>query len=210
MRRQLSASAAFVLLLSTSAWAQLASQTALVGTVTDSAGAVVPGANVVAVNVGTADKYEATTNAEGYYNIQFAQARPLRDHRQPIRILDLQGHGHRGRYQPGGAHERRAAGGRDHRDRDRRGQGPGARHRPPHRLGDHQRARRRRAAPDRTQRLEPGRHHAGRPGRAQQRHRPQLPRRRTARDPEQPVPRRHQLDRPTCWPRRACGRSRTR
>ncbi len=56
-----------------SAWAQLASQTALVGTVTDSADAVVPGAQVVAVNTGTRDTYEATTNAEGYYNIQFVR-----------------------------------------------------------------------------------------------------------------------------------------
>jgi hypothetical protein len=73
MRRQLSACAAFVLLLSTSAWAQLASQTALVGTVTDSGGSVVPGAQVVAVNVSTQDTYEVNTNTEGYYNIQFAK-----------------------------------------------------------------------------------------------------------------------------------------
>src|SRR6266508_2281717 len=58
-------------LLATSAWAQLASQTALVGTVTDSGGLVVPGAQVVAVNAGTQDTYEAVTNAEGYFNIQF-------------------------------------------------------------------------------------------------------------------------------------------
>ena len=32
-----------------------------------------PGAQVVAVNVGTKDTYEATTNAEGYYNIQFVR-----------------------------------------------------------------------------------------------------------------------------------------
>ena len=61
------------LCLATSASAQLASQTALVGTVTDSGGLVVPGAQVVAVNVGTKDTYEATTNAEGYYNIQFVR-----------------------------------------------------------------------------------------------------------------------------------------
>ncbi|PYQ02647.1 MAG: hypothetical protein DMF83_23135, partial [Acidobacteria bacterium] len=61
------------LLLATSAWAQLASQTALVGTVTDSGGLVVPGAHVVAVNVGTKDTYEATTNSEGYYHIQFVR-----------------------------------------------------------------------------------------------------------------------------------------
>src|SRR5262245_18748570 len=53
--------------------AQLASQTALVGTVSDSTGSVVPGASVVAVNTGTQDTYRATTNAEGYYNIQFVR-----------------------------------------------------------------------------------------------------------------------------------------
>ena len=59
------------LLLTTSAWAQLASQTALVGTVTDSGGLAVPGAQVVAVSIGTKDTYETTTNGEGYYQIQF-------------------------------------------------------------------------------------------------------------------------------------------
>src|SRR5947209_11440600 len=61
------------LFCATGAWAQLASQTALVGTVTDSSGLVVPGAQVVAVNAGTRDTYETTTNAEGYYNIQFVR-----------------------------------------------------------------------------------------------------------------------------------------
>jgi hypothetical protein len=56
-----------------SGWAQLASQTALVGTVTDQGGLIVPGAQVVAVNAGTRDTYETTTNAEGYYNIQFVR-----------------------------------------------------------------------------------------------------------------------------------------
>ena len=56
-----------------SASAQLASQTALVGTVTDSGGGVLPGATVVAVNTGTKDTYEATTNAQGQYNIQFVR-----------------------------------------------------------------------------------------------------------------------------------------
>jgi hypothetical protein len=73
MRRQLSLGVGIVLLLATGAWAQLASQTALVGTVTDSGGLVVPGAQVVAVNAGTKDTYEATTNSEGYYNIQFVR-----------------------------------------------------------------------------------------------------------------------------------------
>ncbi len=71
MRRTTTLSLVLGLLLSTNAWAQLASQTALVGTVADSGGAVVPGAQVVAVNVGTKDTYEATTNSEGYYHIQF-------------------------------------------------------------------------------------------------------------------------------------------
>jgi outer membrane receptor protein involved in Fe transport len=61
------------LLVATDVSAQLATQTALVGTVTDSGGLVVPGAQVVAVNTGTSDTYEATTNAEGYYNIPFVR-----------------------------------------------------------------------------------------------------------------------------------------
>ena len=61
------------LLLAPAAYAQLASQTALVGTVTDAGGLVLPGASVVAVNVGTRDTYEATTNAEGDYYIQFVK-----------------------------------------------------------------------------------------------------------------------------------------
>ena len=65
--------AGVVVLLASSAWAQLATQTALVGTVTDSTGGVVPGATVVAVNTGTQDTYEATTNAQGYYNLQFVR-----------------------------------------------------------------------------------------------------------------------------------------
>jgi len=74
MVRRALLSLSFCLFAATSAWAQLASQTALVGTVTDSDGLAVPGAQVVAVNAGTRDTYEATTNAEGYYNIQFVRA----------------------------------------------------------------------------------------------------------------------------------------
>src|SRR5262245_24492909 len=73
MTRRLPVFLSLCVLLATSAWAQLASQTALVGTVTDSGGLVVPGAQVVAVNSGTKDTYEATTNAEGYYSIQFVK-----------------------------------------------------------------------------------------------------------------------------------------
>ena len=73
MTRRISSLVCFCLLLATSSWAQLASQTALVGTVTDSAGAVIPGASVIAVNLGTSDRYEALTNSEGYYDIQFVR-----------------------------------------------------------------------------------------------------------------------------------------
>jgi hypothetical protein len=57
----------------TSAAAQLATQTALVGTVSDSSKSVLPGATVVAINIGTQDKYETTTNDQGYFNIQFVR-----------------------------------------------------------------------------------------------------------------------------------------
>jgi len=73
MMRRVSLFLALALVLAVNAGAQLASQTALVGSVTDQDGLVVPGAQVVAVNVGTRDTYETTTNAEGYYNIQFVR-----------------------------------------------------------------------------------------------------------------------------------------
>jgi hypothetical protein len=71
MVRHVFLSMSFVVLLAGSAAAQLANQTAIVGTVTDSSRAVIPGATVVAVNTGTQDRYEAVTNEQGYYNIQF-------------------------------------------------------------------------------------------------------------------------------------------
>src|SRR6266545_1457522 len=73
MLRRISSLLGLALFVATSASAQLASQTALVGTVTDSGNLVVPGAQVVAVNRGTKDTYQATTNSEGYYNIQFVR-----------------------------------------------------------------------------------------------------------------------------------------
>ena len=65
--------AALSLLLGSSANAQIATTTALVGTVTDASGKVVPDANVTAVNTGTRDTYKSTTNELGYYNIQFVR-----------------------------------------------------------------------------------------------------------------------------------------
>ncbi len=73
LRRLLPLVTCGVLLFAAIASAQLASQTALVGTVTDSGDLAVPGAQVVAVNTGTKNTYEATTNGEGYYNIQFVR-----------------------------------------------------------------------------------------------------------------------------------------
>jgi Carboxypeptidase regulatory-like domain len=73
MMRRISVLLGVALLCAETAAAQLASQTALVGTVMDSAGLVMPGAHVVAVNVGTRDTYEATANEEGYYHIQFVR-----------------------------------------------------------------------------------------------------------------------------------------
>lgn len=73
MPRRISLLLCLGLFLATDASAQLATQTALVGTVTDPGNLVVPGAQVVAVNSGTKDTYEATTNSDGYYNIQFVR-----------------------------------------------------------------------------------------------------------------------------------------
>src|SRR5260370_42229924 len=53
------------------AYAQLATTTALVGTITDASGKTVPGAKITAVNTGTHDTYTAITREQGYYNIQF-------------------------------------------------------------------------------------------------------------------------------------------
>lgn len=53
------------------AHAQLATTTSLVGTVTDSSGKVIPGAKVTATETRTHDQYNATTNAQGNYVIEF-------------------------------------------------------------------------------------------------------------------------------------------
>jgi Carboxypeptidase regulatory-like domain len=53
------------------AYAQLATTTSLVGTVTDSSGKVIPGAKVTAVESGTLDTHVTTTNDQGYYSIEF-------------------------------------------------------------------------------------------------------------------------------------------
>src|SRR5918996_1437440 len=73
MLRHASLSVCLVALFASGVWAQLASQTALVGSVTDASGSVVPGATIVAVNAGTQDTYETVTNAQGQYRFQFVR-----------------------------------------------------------------------------------------------------------------------------------------
>jgi hypothetical protein len=63
--------ASVFLLASLCAYAQIATTTSLVGTVTDASGKTVPDARVTATNQGTSDKYTATTNEQGYYNFPF-------------------------------------------------------------------------------------------------------------------------------------------
>src|SRR5258708_3814765 len=66
-------SACTAMFLTAGAYAQLATTTALVGTVTDTSRQTVPGAKVTAVNRGTGDTYNTTTNDQGYFNIQFVR-----------------------------------------------------------------------------------------------------------------------------------------
>jgi hypothetical protein len=60
-----------LLLCSSPLNAQIANNTALVGTITDQSGNVVPNAKVTATNVDTKVEYTAATNPEGYYSIQY-------------------------------------------------------------------------------------------------------------------------------------------
>ena len=54
-------------------YAQIATTTALVGTVTDSSGKVIAGAKVTARNTATLDAYTSVTNRDGYYRIDFVR-----------------------------------------------------------------------------------------------------------------------------------------
>src|SRR4051794_21627198 len=60
-----------LLSLAVGANAQLATTTALVGTITDSSGKSMGGVKVTAVNTGTLDTYTTTTNEDGNYRIDF-------------------------------------------------------------------------------------------------------------------------------------------
>jgi hypothetical protein len=61
------------LALTTSVFAQQASITSLIGRVTDSNGATVPGATVKAVEDATHETYSGTTNEGGLYFFQFVK-----------------------------------------------------------------------------------------------------------------------------------------
>ena len=55
------------------AFAQLATTTSLVGTVSDSSGKVIPNAKVTALETGTSDTYSGLTNSQGYYSLEFVR-----------------------------------------------------------------------------------------------------------------------------------------
>src|SRR5205823_14762879 len=54
-------------------FAQVANNTSLVGTVTDTTGQAVAGAKVTAVNVATNEHYSATTGEDGSYTLTFVR-----------------------------------------------------------------------------------------------------------------------------------------
>lgn len=62
-----------LLFLASSAFGQLATVTALVGTVTDSSGGAVGGAKITATDTKTGDKYNTVTNQDGNYRIDFVR-----------------------------------------------------------------------------------------------------------------------------------------
>ena len=74
MRMRSFIAACAVSFLMASGYAQLATTTALVGTVTDTSGQVVPTVKITATNTETGESYSTTTNDQGYYNIQFVRA----------------------------------------------------------------------------------------------------------------------------------------
>lgn len=63
-----------LLIVAMSTFAQLASNTSLVGTVADASGAAVSAVAITALNEGTQETYTTTSNANGYYEFQFVKA----------------------------------------------------------------------------------------------------------------------------------------
>src|SRR4051812_42899403 len=71
MKKSLAALALFA--LATGSYAQIATITALVGTVSDSSGRAIAGAKITALDRATLDKYTAVSNQDGNYRIDFVR-----------------------------------------------------------------------------------------------------------------------------------------
>ena len=72
MKRLLTGFTCFIALLG-AAYAQIATTTSLVGTVSDSSGKIIAGAKITAINAETLDTYSAITNQDGNYRIDFVR-----------------------------------------------------------------------------------------------------------------------------------------
>jgi len=72
MQRLLTRFTCFLALMG-AAYAQLATTTSLVGTVSDSSGKIIAGAKITAINAETLDTYNAITNQDGNYRIDFVR-----------------------------------------------------------------------------------------------------------------------------------------
>jgi Carboxypeptidase regulatory-like domain len=73
MRKRLFAVVSLIPLLTASLYAQLATTTSLVGTVSDTSGKSIPNAKVTAVEAGTQDTHTTVTTEQGYYSIEFVR-----------------------------------------------------------------------------------------------------------------------------------------
>src|SRR5580658_6131521 len=73
MKKRLFAGIYLTAFFAIAAHGQLATTTSLVGTVSDSSGKVIPGARVTATETRTLDRYNANTNEQGYYTIEFVR-----------------------------------------------------------------------------------------------------------------------------------------
>src|SRR6185369_3519788 len=71
LRMRLSIAMAASLLLATAAYAQTTGAATIVGNVTDTTGAVIPGAKVIVVNPLTGFTFDAVTNQEGAYYVPY-------------------------------------------------------------------------------------------------------------------------------------------
>src|SRR3954447_2046940 len=70
--KNLLALAAYLTLLASS-YAQIATITSLVGAVSDSSGKAIAGAKITAIDTATLDRYNAVTNQDGNYRIDFVR-----------------------------------------------------------------------------------------------------------------------------------------